>query len=56
MHDKKYIYTMYIYRKCDDLCKKWSLSYGYPMVILWVSYGIVSFRPRSALVPLPFPV
>ena len=40
--NKKYIYTMYIYRKCDDLCKKWSLSYGYPMVILWVSYGIVS--------------
>ena len=37
--NKKYIYTMYIYRKCDELCKKGSLSYGYLMVILWVSYG-----------------
>ena len=26
--------------------KKWQLSYGYPMVILWVSYGMI---PISAL-------
>ena len=37
--NKKYIYTKYIYRKCDEMCKKWRLSYGYLMVILWVSYG-----------------
>ena len=37
--NKKYIYTMYIYSKSAILCKKWSLSYGYLMVILWLSYG-----------------
>ena len=42
MKNKKYIYTMYIYSKYAILCKKGQLSYGYLMVILWVSYGKVS--------------
>ena len=37
-----YIYTMYIYSKSDILCRNRHLSYGYPMGIIWVSYGIVS--------------
>ena len=24
------------------MCKKSQLSYGYPMVILWVSYGMIT--------------
>jgi hypothetical protein len=32
---------MYIYRKCDKKCKKVEVSYGYPMGMLWVSYGKV---------------
>ena len=37
---------MYIYSMYDVLCKKLRLSYGYPMVILWVSYGKGSCRSR----------
>jgi len=37
---------MYIYSKRDKMCKKVALSYGYPMVMVWVSYGIVSLNPR----------
>ena len=44
--NKKYIYTMYIYRKCDEIAQKGRLSYGYPMVIIWVSYGKGSSRSR----------
>ncbi len=36
-----YIYTMYIYRKCDEMRKMGEVSYGYPMGMLWVSYGAV---------------
>ena len=36
---KKYIYTMYIYRNRDKKCKKGEVCYGYPMGMLWVSYG-----------------
>ena len=45
--NKKYIYTTYIYSMCDVLCKKWRLSYWYPMVIQWVSYGKGSSRSRD---------
>ena len=41
MH-KKYIYTMYIYSKCDKMCKMGKVCYGYPMGMLWVSYGVGS--------------
>ena len=30
---------MYIYSKCAKMRKKGVLSYGYPMGMLWVSYG-----------------
>ena len=41
MH-KKYIYTMYIYSQCDKMCKMDEVCYGYPMGMLWVSYGVGS--------------
>ena len=28
------------------MCKKSQLSYGYPMVILWVSYGMTPILTR----------
>ena len=33
------------------MCKKSQLSYGYPMVILWVSYGAITITIGY----LPFP-
>ena len=30
---------MYIYSKCAILCVFGGLSYGYPMSMVWVSYG-----------------
>ena len=30
---------MYIYSKCEVCAKKRQVSYGYPMGMLWVSYG-----------------
>ena len=45
MH-KKYIYTMYIYSKCDKMCKMGEVCYGYPMGMLWVSYGVGSKMTR----------
>ena len=44
--DKKCIYTMYIYRMRDILCKNGQISYGYPMGIVWVSYGRSSIGAR----------
>ena len=40
----KYIYTKYIYSKCEKMCKMSEVSYGYPMGMLWVSYGEVWYR------------
>ena len=34
------------------MCKKRLLSYGYPMVILWVSYGKITYNIGN----LPFSV
>ena len=42
--NKKYIYTMYIYSKRHENDKKSCLSYGYPMGMVWVSYGAGSRR------------
>jgi len=33
---------MYIYSKCAKMCKIGKVSYGYPMGMLWVSYGVIS--------------
>lgn len=30
---------MYIYSKCVFCAKNGQVSYGYPMVMVWVSYG-----------------
>ncbi len=38
------VYILCIYSKCANLYVLLSLSYGYPMVILWLSYGKVSVR------------
>lgn len=35
MHNKKYIYTMYIY----SICTIFAIYSVYPMGILWVCYG-----------------
>ena len=37
--NKKCIYTMYIYRKREFCVENGSLSYGYLMDMLWVSFG-----------------
>ena len=37
--NKKYIYTKYIYSICSIIAENWAVSYGYPMGIVWVSYG-----------------
>ena len=34
------IYTMYIYSKKHKIANGRRLSYGYPMVMVWLSYGI----------------
>ena len=38
---------MYIYSKCTILCVFGGLSYGYPMGMVWVSYGKGSIRTRK---------
>ena len=44
--DKKCIYTMYIYRKRHVFAISGQVSYGYPMGIVWVSYGRSSIGAR----------
>ena len=33
---------MYIYSQCYKMCKMDEVCYGYPMGMLWVSYGVGS--------------
>ena len=44
---------MYIYSKCDKNAQNGLLSYGYPMVILWVSYGAGSCQSRDLALTKP---
>ena len=44
---------MYIYSKNAIFCKKWFLSYGYPMGIVWVSYGEIRQLPGKYQVNTP---
>ena len=40
---------MYIYSKCVIFRKNGRLCYGYPMDMLWVSYGVGSKLSRNRL-------